>query len=129
MNKRVFLKLLGLGAAIKATCQKVWGFPFLTDRKCELGDNTPEPAPNDEVAKPVRRAGSSWNFEGRWNPSRQSMIDHLVDDHHVTIDLTKYTTAELRLIHNNVHNGYGPLGQGCGRRSKTTSRRRGWFWR
>ena len=132
MNKRMFLKLLGIGVAIKATCRRIWAFPFLTDRKCDLGDNSPDPIANDkEQPNPHRRSGSRWNFEGRWNPSKSSMIAHLRDDHGVKLDLKDYSTSELRIIHDNVHNGYGPLGDGCGRGRtvRSPSRRRGWFWR
>lgn len=132
----MFLKLLGIGVAIKTVCQKVWAFPFLTDRKCETGVNVNDPIVEDKEqpsvhADPHRRSGSRWNFEGRWNPSKSSMIAHLRDDHGVTLDLTDYSTSELRIIHDNVHNGYGPLGDGCGRGRtvRSPSRRRGWFWR
>lgn len=132
MNKRMFLKLIGIGVAVKAACQKVWAFPFLTDRKCDVGDNSPEDKKQPNVdADPHRRSGSRWNFEGRWNPSKGTMIAHLRDDHGVKLDLKDYSTSELRIIHDNVHNGYGPLGDGCGRGRtvRSPSRRRGWFWR
>lgn len=132
MNKRTFLKLLGIGAAIKATCQKVWAFPFLVDRKCETGVN--EDALNDNDATPRKRRGTRWNFEGRWNPSKEAMVSHLVDDHGVTLNMEHLTKSELRIIHDNVHNGYGPLGdgEGKGRTVRTTTKRssrKGWFWR
>ena len=87
----MFLKLIGIGVAVKAACQKVWAFPFLTDRKCDVGDNSPEDKKQPNVdADPHRRSGSRWNFEGRWNPSKGTMIAHLRDDHGVKIDLEDY---------------------------------------
>lgn len=131
MNKRTFLKLLGIGAAIKATCQKVWAFPFLVDRKCETGDSdlNDNDAPNET---PRKRRGTRWNFEGRWNPSKEAMVSHLVDDHGVTLNMEHLTKSELRIIHDNVHNGYGPLGDGEGKpavKRSSKQSRRGWFWR
>lgn len=132
MNKRMFLKLLGLGAAVKTACQKVWAFPFLTDRKCNVGpvpceDNVDN---NDKVKKPevYSMGGPNWNFEGYSYPTRTFMINHLQEDHGVSIDMSIFTNRELRIIHNNIHNGYSNLGR-ARTRTSSTYRRRGFFGR
>jgi hypothetical protein len=56
----------------------------------------------------VRMPGSSWNVEGNWNYTLVELADHLRRVHGVNVD--GKTMAELRTMHDNLHNGYSAYG-------------------
>jgi hypothetical protein len=77
--------------------------------------------------------GSRWNWEGKWNASKDFMRDHLEDDHGVEFDTSTFSKSELSQIHDNIHNGYSAFGNKSGK-SKTKpksqkTRRTPWFRR
>jgi len=55
--------------------------------------------------------GMRWNFEGRWNPSKSFMVNHLKRVHNYrgrfnNTDLNKWTKAELWSAHDDIHEGH-----------------------
>ena len=52
----------------------------------------------------VRRSGPRWNYNGRWNVSRDYAANHLSSAH--GIDPTGLTKQQIDVLHDNAHNGY-----------------------
>ena len=52
----------------------------------------------------VRRPGPRWNYNGRWNVSRDYAANHLSSAH--GIDPTGLTKQQIDVLHDNAHNGY-----------------------
>lgn len=64
----------------------------------------------------VRQPGPTWNWEGQWNVSVSTAEDHL-REHGIVVD--GFPIETLKIIHDNVHNGYGYL-YGLNKATKTT---------
>lgn len=64
--------------------------------------------PEPVLASPVRMSTTRWSVDGSWNPSRATLVEHLVE-HGVSVN-EGYTLEELHTVHDNVHNGYSAMG-------------------
>jgi len=63
-----------------------------------------------EVARPeiVRRSTTIWNVEGSWNYTTEQLAVHLQNSHGLNAD--GYTREEMKIMHDNIHNGYSATG-------------------
>ena len=116
ISRKAFLTALTLGAFVKQVCRPVMAFPFRwqvrQDNPSLVEPEAAEPVPAPEPEPMVYdMPGTNWNFNGRWNPSKSYMEKHLEEFHKVDIDLDVFSKEELKQIHDNVHNGYSPLGK------------------
>jgi hypothetical protein len=71
-----------------------------------------EPAkqPNTSVKlEPIRMSSTTWNVKGDWNFTEDELRRHIESDHDLE-NLTDYSLEELKVIHDNMHNGYTPFG-------------------
>ena len=56
----------------------------------------------------VRRSNTVWNVEGNWNYTTEQLAAHLQNYHGINAD--GYTREELKIMHDNIHNGYAATG-------------------
>ena len=71
----------------------------------ETPEETPEPEESSSKTVTVyRMKGSTWNWEGRSNPSTEFMRQHLKEEH--GIDASLMDRKAMQAIHDNCHN-YG----------------------
>lgn len=63
-----------------------------------------------ERKSPARMSEVRWNVMGTWNYSTEMLANHLLNDHKVEVD--GFTREELQIIHDNIHNGFDPMGNG-----------------
>ena len=71
----------------------------------EIQEETPEPEESSSKTVTVyRMKGSTWNWEGRSNPSTEFMRQHLKEEH--GIDASLMDRKAMQAIHDNCHN-YG----------------------
>jgi hypothetical protein len=118
LSRKAFLTILTLGAFVKAVCTPVMAFPFKWNLQYDDGDDKLEEIkPEESKCTVYNMPGTRWNFNGKWNPSKEYMEKHLKEFHKVDLDLSKFSKDELKKIHNNVHNGYLPLGNKGGQGS------------
>ena len=139
ISRKAFLTALTLGAFVKQVCTPVMAFPFRWKVRQESPSLVEPPSEKSppEPAKPAvyDMPGTRWNFNGKWNPSRNYMEGHLEGFHKVKLDLDLFSKEELKQIHDNLHNGYSALGKkGSDSKSKPRTysyppRRRWWFGR
>ena len=146
MNRKNFLKVLGVGFVLSATgsllkkCQKRVNNLLDTDDDYSIIFKDPPPPPKPEPKpevkpKPVIKATETyhpddavnrynprWNVMGSWSAAnnRKSLINHLAgpNHRHSKQSLIQMSTDDLQRLHDSDH--------GSGR---TSSRRRGWFFR
>ena len=75
------------------------------DQPEEIQEETPEPEESSSKTVTVyRMKGSTWNWEGRSNPSTEFMRQHLKEEH--GIDASLMDRKAMQAIHDNCHN-YG----------------------
>lgn len=140
ISRKAFLTALTLGAFVKQVCTPVMAFPFRWKVRQETPSLVEPPVEEELPPEPSKpqvydMPGTNWNFNGRWNPSRDYMEGHLEGFHKVKMDLDLFTKEELKQIHDNIHNGYSALGKKGNPITKSNKRtynyptRRRWFWR
>lgn len=56
----------------------------------------------------VRRSNTIWNVEGNWNYTTEQLAAHLQNSHGLNVD--GYTREEMKIMHDNLHNGYSATG-------------------
>jgi hypothetical protein len=56
----------------------------------------------------VRRSNMVWNVEGTWNYTTEQLAAHLQNSHGINVD--GYAREELKIMHDNIHNGYAATG-------------------
>ena len=69
-----------------------------------------EKAPEPVKQSPTRMSETVWNLMGTWNYTTEMLANHLKNDH--DIDVEGYTREEMQIMHDNIHNGYDPMGSG-----------------
>jgi len=71
---------------------------------------TEEKAPEPVKQSPTRMSETVWNLMGTWDYTPEMLANHLKNDH--DIDVEGYTREEMQIMHDNIHNGYDPMGSG-----------------
>ena len=57
---------------------------------------------------PIRMRSTTWNLMGTWNYTTEMLRSHLKNEH--KIDVEGYDRKELQIMHDNIHNGFDPMG-------------------
>lgn len=136
IGRKTFLTILTLGAFVKTVCKPIMAFPFRWDIQQNNDNKLEEIKKEDSKVIIYDMPGTRWNFNGKWNPSKTYMEKHLIEFHKVKIDISDFSKGELKQIHDNIHNGYSPLGNPSGKGYPNTPKRtynyksrRSWFRR
>lgn len=68
----------------------------------------------------VRRSSTIWNVEGSWNYTTEQLAAHLQNSHGLNVD--GYTREEMKIMHDNLHNGYSATGDSVAEGGTTGTR-------
>jgi hypothetical protein len=69
--------------------------------------------------------GNHWSVDGDWNPSRETVIEHLRGPNHVAYlqaswHIDSWSYEELRSLHDDLHEKYGPPDTSVGTSNNTS---------
>jgi len=84
--------------------------PLPPGEKATEEKTTEEKAPEPVKQSPTRMSETVWNLMGTWDYTPEMLANHLKNDH--DIDVEGYTREEMQIMHDNIHNGYDPMGSG-----------------
>lgn len=83
--------------------------PVRPVEKPEEDQTTVVPPAKAGKPNPIRMSSTTWNVKGSWNFNADELESHLNGEHGLT-DIDGYSMEELKVMHDNLHNGYSALG-------------------